>query len=154
MKYRKLGTTDLDVSVICLGTMTWGEQNTFEEGYEQIMVNGGNVIPFITNVNLTPYYNSTEGKFSAVLKASSQNSNVTSEVTLNIHTNGTFGVVTQVGDSVSVHYAGIIAMNGQLFDSSMEEVWDNYSHRRLGVIDAYRHVDPLSASNPPAAIPS
>ena len=118
-----------------------------EEGYEQIMVNGGNVIPFIANVNLTPYYNSTEGKFSAVLKASSQNSNVTSEVILNIHTNGTFGNITQTGDSVSVHYAGIVAMNGQLFDSSMEEVWDNYSHRRLGVIDAYRHVDPLSASN-------
>ena len=27
MKYAKLGTTDIDVSRICLGTMTWGIQN-------------------------------------------------------------------------------------------------------------------------------
>jgi aryl-alcohol dehydrogenase-like predicted oxidoreductase len=36
MNYRKLGTTDLNVSTICLGTMTWGEQNTQEEGFEQM----------------------------------------------------------------------------------------------------------------------
>ena len=118
-----------------------------EQDYEQITANGGDVIPFIVNVNLTPYYNSTDGEFTAVLKATSQNSNNTSEVTLNINTNGTFGNKSQVGDSVSVHYAGMLAVNGQFFDSSMEEVWDNYSHRRMGVTDAYRHIDPLSASN-------
>ena len=29
----KLGTSDLHVSKICLGTMTWGEQNTEAEGH-------------------------------------------------------------------------------------------------------------------------
>ncbi len=36
MNYKKLGNTDLDVSTICLGTMTWGEQNTPDEAFEQM----------------------------------------------------------------------------------------------------------------------
>jgi aryl-alcohol dehydrogenase-like predicted oxidoreductase len=36
MNYKKLGNTDLKVSTICLGTMTWGEQNTQEEGFKQM----------------------------------------------------------------------------------------------------------------------
>jgi aryl-alcohol dehydrogenase-like predicted oxidoreductase len=36
MNYKKLGNTDLNVSTICLGTMTWGEQNSEKEGFEQM----------------------------------------------------------------------------------------------------------------------
>ena len=36
MKFKKLGSTELKVSLICLGTMTWGEQNTQEEAFEQM----------------------------------------------------------------------------------------------------------------------
>tara|TARA_B100000965_G_scaffold288910_1_gene246768 strand:+ start:1567 stop:2604 length:1038 start_codon:yes stop_codon:yes gene_type:complete len=36
MNYRKLGNTNLDVSTICLGTMTWGEQNTQNQAFEQM----------------------------------------------------------------------------------------------------------------------
>ncbi len=36
MEYRRLGTTDLDVSTICLGTMTWGEQNSEAEAHAQL----------------------------------------------------------------------------------------------------------------------
>ena len=36
MKYTTLPNTDIKVSKICLGSMTWGQQNTEAEGHEQI----------------------------------------------------------------------------------------------------------------------
>ena len=36
MRYRKLWNTNIDVSVICLGTMTFGEQNSEKDGFEQM----------------------------------------------------------------------------------------------------------------------
>ena len=36
MNYKKLGNTDIDISTICLGTMTWGEQNTQNEAFDQM----------------------------------------------------------------------------------------------------------------------
>ena len=47
MKYRRLANTNLDVSIICLGTMTYGEQNTESEAHEQLdysIANGINLI--------------------------------------------------------------------------------------------------------------
>jgi len=36
MEKRKLGTSDLNVSLICLGTMTWGNQNSREDAFQQM----------------------------------------------------------------------------------------------------------------------
>lgn len=36
LEYRRLGRTDLSVSALCLGTMTFGEQNTEAEGHAQL----------------------------------------------------------------------------------------------------------------------
>ena len=36
MKYTTLPNTDLKVSKICLGTMTFGEQNTEADGHQQL----------------------------------------------------------------------------------------------------------------------
>lgn len=36
MQMTKLGRTDIEVSKFCLGSMTWGTQNTFAEGHAQI----------------------------------------------------------------------------------------------------------------------
>ena len=36
MNYKKLGNTNIKVSTICLGTMTWGEQNSEQDAFNQM----------------------------------------------------------------------------------------------------------------------
>jgi len=52
MEYKKLGNTDWDVSVICLGTMTYGEQNTQEEAFEQMDYALDNGVNFIDTAEM------------------------------------------------------------------------------------------------------
>ncbi|PIZ64133.1 NADP(H)-dependent aldo-keto reductase [Candidatus Roizmanbacteria bacterium CG_4_10_14_0_2_um_filter_39_13] len=54
MKYRKLGTTDIDVSVICMGTMNFGEQNTEAEGHAQMDYAVSQGINFIDTAEFYP----------------------------------------------------------------------------------------------------
>jgi len=54
MQYRRLGNTDLEVSVICLGTMTWGEQNTETEAFEQLDYAVAQGVNFIDTAELYP----------------------------------------------------------------------------------------------------
>lgn len=54
MKYNPLGRTDIKVSEICLGTMTWGEQNTEAEGHEQMDYAVGKGVNFFDTAELYP----------------------------------------------------------------------------------------------------
>jgi aryl-alcohol dehydrogenase-like predicted oxidoreductase len=54
MQYRKLGRSGLDVSSICLGTMTWGEQNTEAEGHAQIDMALDRGVNFIDAAEMYP----------------------------------------------------------------------------------------------------
>lgn len=54
MEFRKLGNTDIDVSPICLGTMTWGEQNSEKEAHEQLDYALDSGINFIDTAELYP----------------------------------------------------------------------------------------------------
>lgn len=54
MKYRRLGDTDIEVSVIALGTMTFGEQNNEAEAHEQIEFALERGVNFIDTAELYP----------------------------------------------------------------------------------------------------
>ncbi|MGK9050019.1 aldo/keto reductase [Neorhizobium petrolearium] len=54
MKYKRLGRTELSVSEICLGTMTWGTQNTEAEAHEQMDYAFENGINFFDTAELYP----------------------------------------------------------------------------------------------------
>jgi len=52
MKKVKLGSSDLQVTEVCLGSMTWGEQNTQSEAFEQIDYALGRGINFIDTAEM------------------------------------------------------------------------------------------------------
>jgi len=52
MDYRRLGRSDIEVSAICLGSMTWGEQNTEAEGFAQMDYAVGQGINFIDTAEM------------------------------------------------------------------------------------------------------
>ncbi|MEX0385757.1 NADP(H)-dependent aldo-keto reductase [Spiribacter onubensis] len=54
MEYRKLGNTDLEVSALCLGTMTYGKQNTQEEASSQLDLAVERGINFIDTAEMYP----------------------------------------------------------------------------------------------------
>ena len=54
MRYRQLGTSKLTVSEICLGTMTFGEQNTEAEGHSQLDMAVDYGVNFIDTAEMYP----------------------------------------------------------------------------------------------------
>ena len=54
MKYRMLPGTDLNVSTVCLGTMTWGEQNSEAEAHAQLDAALAHGINFIDTAEMYP----------------------------------------------------------------------------------------------------
>ena len=54
MDYRQLGHSDIEVSEICLGSMTWGTQNSEAEGHAQIDYALDHGVNFIDTAELYP----------------------------------------------------------------------------------------------------
>lgn len=54
MHYQQLGSSDLRVSELCLGTMTWGEQNSVEDAHSQLDYAVAQGINFIDAAEMYP----------------------------------------------------------------------------------------------------
>lgn len=54
MELRNLGSSSIKVSKLCLGTMTWGDQNTQAEAHEQLDFAFNNGINFIDTAEMYP----------------------------------------------------------------------------------------------------
>lgn len=70
MQYNTLGTTDLKVSELCLGSMTWGTQNTTAEAHEQIdaaLDYGVNMIDTAEMYPVNPLSKETQGDTERVI---------------------------------------------------------------------------------------
>jgi len=76
MKKRELGRSGIQVSSICLGTMTWGEQNTESEAHAQLDLALDAGINFIDTAEMYPFppreetYGRTESHIGSWIKAS------------------------------------------------------------------------------------
>ena len=71
MKYRRLPGTELDVSEVCLGTMTWGEQNSEAEGHAQLDYAVAQGVNFIDTAEMYPIppRAATQGRTESILGA-------------------------------------------------------------------------------------
>ena len=70
MEYRRLGNSDIRVSEICLGSMTWGTQNSVAEAHAQIEFALDNGVNFIDTAELypaTPMSAATTGKTEEII---------------------------------------------------------------------------------------
>jgi aryl-alcohol dehydrogenase-like predicted oxidoreductase len=70
MDYRTLGRTDMNVSLICLGTMTWGSQNSEAEAHAQLDYALGEGVNFIDTAEgypVTPVSRETQGRTEAYI---------------------------------------------------------------------------------------
>ena len=69
MEYRELGNSGIKVSVICLGSMTYGEQNTADEAHEQLDYALAAGVNFIDTAEIypSPIFAETQGDTESII---------------------------------------------------------------------------------------
>ena len=69
MKYNRLGSSDLEVSEVCLGTMTFGQQNTESEAFGLLDVAHDRGVTFLDSAEMypVPAREETQGRSEAII---------------------------------------------------------------------------------------
>ncbi|PWW02259.1 aryl-alcohol dehydrogenase-like predicted oxidoreductase [Hoeflea marina] len=128
MKMNQLGRTGISVSEICLGTMTWGEQNTEAEGHAQMDLAVGEGINFFDTAEMystNPTRPETQGRTEEIIGSWLAKSGRRNDIVLATKMNG--DGIKWVRDGAPISRATVAeAVDGSL--------------RRLGVdhIDLYQ----------------
>lgn len=130
MSYKSLGHTDIKVSPLCLGTMTFGEQNSEKEAHEQLSFAIANGINFIDTAELYP------------APVSAQTSTVTETYIGNWlqHQNRDKVVIaTKVVGPAPKKWIGHIRNGPQLTDAQIEQaVNDSLKRLRTDYVDLFQ----------------
>lgn len=102
MKYNNLGNTDVKVSEICLGTMTFGEQNTESEGHMQLDYALDHGVNFIDTAELyaVPSTKENNGKTEDIIGSWIAKSGKRSEVVLATKVTGPSSNLTYISNNL------------------------------------------------------
>lgn len=104
MKRRPLGRTGLDVSEICLGTMTWGSQNSEAEAHEQMDYAVGEGVNFFDTAEMyptTPFSPDTAGLTEAHIGTWFEKRGQRDDIILATKVLGKGGFPSPLGDPIS-----------------------------------------------------
>jgi aryl-alcohol dehydrogenase-like predicted oxidoreductase len=104
MQYKPLGRTDIMVSDLCLGTMTWGSQNTEAEGHAQIdhaLAAGINFIDTAEMYPVTPIKPETVGHTEAIVGTWLEKSGRRDDVVVATKVTGANGGFCRDGEPIS-----------------------------------------------------
>lgn len=104
MKYNELGTSGISVSEICLGTMTWGSQNTEAEGHAQMdyaIDHGVNFFDTAEMYPTTPIKPETQGDTEAIIGTWFAKSGKRDDIVLATKVCGQGGFGSPLGDPIT-----------------------------------------------------
>jgi aryl-alcohol dehydrogenase-like predicted oxidoreductase len=105
MQYKMLGDSRIKVSKLCLGTMTWGSQNSQEDANEQIEVSLDNGINFLDTAEMyptTPRSLKTQGDTERIIGNWIKENNKRAEIVLATKITGKGFNSIRNGESISI----------------------------------------------------
>lgn len=124
MQYSTLGTTDIKVSKICLGTMTFGNQNTEKEGHEQLDYALDNGVNFIDTAEMyaIPSSQKTQGATERIIGTWLKNRSDRDKIILATKITGPSANMTYIRNPLKFDKPSILAA----IDGSLKRLQTDY----------------------------